>query len=194
MQSPDRANCLNPLTLLQYESLTSPEHEADDLRAVKRCGCLASAGRIQKQSSHRGSPGTAACPLLDVYMPLSSAAFFDPVPCPCSFLGLDPEEPRSQLPQTNTRAARLGQEVRPGLLVAPPAAWLGAVALRVPLILHQCIVARPSGQAERDEQPFHISCIQCHANTIPAPQPEGWKLRRWQYERLIEVVRPDAAR
>ncbi|PRW51019.1 hypothetical protein C2E21_5409 [Chlorella sorokiniana] len=74
------------LKLVQYESLTSPEHEADDLRAVK------------------------------------------------SFLGLDPDEPRSQLPQSNKRAARLGQE------------------------------------------------------------PEGWKLRRWQYERLIEVVRPDAAR
>lgn len=89
--------------------------------------------------------------------------------------------------QHSRRSPGAGGETR-------PAAWLGAVALGVPLILHQCIVARPSGQAERGEQPFHISCIQCHANTIPAPQPEGWKLRRWQYERLIEVVRPDAAR
>lgn len=25
-------------------------------------------------------------------------------------------------------------------------------------------------------------------------QPEGWAMERWQYERLVEIVRPDAQR
>ncbi|KAL4430048.1 hypothetical protein ABPG77_004418 [Micractinium sp. CCAP 211/92] len=50
-----------------------------------------------------------------------------------TFLGLDPALPASaELPHSNTRAARLGQE------------------------------------------------------------PEGWTMERWQYERLVEIVRPDA--
>ncbi len=33
-----------------------------------------------------------------------------------------------------------------------------------------------------------------HASCAKSRTQQAWKLLRWQYERLVEVVRPDAAR
>ena len=78
------------------------------------------------------------------------------------------------------------------LRMRPPMSRLLAYA-HVIACLHACCC---SGHVLAGLPPASGVLSDCKA-PLPMPlllQPEGWPMKQWQYERLIEVVRPDAER
>ena len=122
-------------------------------------------------------------------------------PNPGSFLGLNPDEPRSQLPQSNTRAARLGQEVGLGACAEhwhavhastlPVCAWPGAKVRLRQVVRSKCPAicsadlcrpaARQPGQRAACSTALHVRLSSARrsrkAGSCCAGSMSGWS--RW---------------
>lgn len=122
-----------------------------------------------------------------------------------SFLELDPSLPATGLQHSNSRESRLGKPVRGGVASAPACAhalYLAAatslgLGCRVGLCLAPlaaCTHIRSTrcGWAASGAGSSSAGHPRCPSSC--ALQSEGWPMTRRQYEKLVQLVRPDAER